>query len=69
MNYEKSLNELKLYLKIIKEIPNETVWNRYAQSQEILSSKSLEYKYGSKFNKMCRELIKETNKESRVNKI
>lgn len=58
-NYDRSLEELKLYLKIVKKIPNERQWNKYAVIQNVLSSKSLEYEYGGNFNNMCRKLIKE----------
>lgn len=57
-NYEKSLIKLKMYLKVINEIPSEYQWNRYAVVEGLLSSKSIEYGYGNYFNKMCRELIK-----------
>lgn len=61
MEIKKSLDELRLYLKIVKQIPNETTWNKYAKTQGLLCSKSIEYKYGKKFNKMCRELYKNKN--------
>ena len=58
INYEKSLDELKKYLKRDKKIPSEKRWNRYAYENNLLSSKTLEYLYGLRFNKMCRKLIK-----------
>lgn len=58
INYEKSLDELKKYLKTEKKIPSEKRWNRYAYENNLLSSKTLEYLYGLRFNKMCRKLIK-----------
>ena len=58
INYEKSLDELKKYLKREKKIPSEKRWNRYAYENNLLSSKTLEYLYGLRFNKMCRKLIK-----------
>ena len=62
--YEKSLKELKLYMKVIKKIPSEKQWNRYALSEKLLSSKSIEYGYGLRFNQMCRNLSKEINEKS-----
>ena len=61
--YDKSLEELKLYLKVLNIIPNERDWNRYAKEENVLSSKTLEYFYGENFNKMCRKLIKEVRKK------
>lgn len=58
INYEKSLDELKKYLKREKKIPSEKRWNKYAYENNLLSSKTLEYLYGLRFNKMCRKLIK-----------
>lgn len=58
--YEKSMEELKLYLKVTKIIPSESQWNHYAMEEKLLSSKSLEYLAGMKFNKMCRKLIKKS---------
>ena len=58
INYEKSLEEIKKYLKREKKIPSEKRWNRYAYENNLLSSKTLEYLYGLRFNKMCRKLIK-----------
>lgn len=66
--YSRSLEELKLYLKIINEIPNERMWNKYAKEEKCLSSKSLEYCYGENFNKMCRKLIKEVRAEKKNGK-
>lgn len=61
--YERSLEYLKLYLKVTKTIPNEKEWNKYALLEQLLSSKSLEFLYGCKFNVMCRKLIKKANKD------
>lgn len=61
-NYDKSFQELKNYLKTTNSIPSEQKWNKYCIEQNLLSSKSMEYMYGKKFNKMCRELIKEVHK-------
>ena len=56
--YEKSLEELKKYLRETNKIPSEKKWNHYAVENKLLSSKSIEYIYGGKFNKMCRKLIR-----------
>ena len=61
--YEKSLKELKKYLKMNNIIPSGKVWNKYCLENELLCSKSLEYMYGEGFNRMCRNLIKEVRKE------
>ena len=58
INYEKSQDKKKKYLKREKKIPSEKRWNRYAYENNLLSSKTLEYLYGLRFNKMCRKLIK-----------
>ena len=60
--YNKSFEELKNYIRIKNDIPSEQEWNKYCVEQNLLCSKSLEYRYGKKFNKMCRELIKEIHK-------
>lgn len=61
-DYEKSMEALKLYLKVTKEIPSESQWNNYAKQERLLSSKSLEYLSSTKFNRMCRKLIKRKSK-------
>ena len=45
-------------MKIIKAIPSEKQWNNYAKEEKLLSSKSMEYFSGIKFNRMCRKMIK-----------
>lgn len=62
--YEESLDALKVYLSVVKVIPTEKEWNHYAREQNLLSSKSLEYYYGSRFNQMCKKLIKKRKKRS-----
>lgn len=64
INYEKSLDELKKYLKKEKKIPSEKVWNRYAYENNLLSSKTMEYLYGLRFNKMCREINRKKKKQN-----
>lgn len=61
-NYKNSINGLKLYLKVVKEIPSEKQWNKYAKTEKLLSSKSLSYLCGAKFNKICSAIIKKSNK-------
>lgn len=63
--YEKSIVALYLYIKITNNIPSETQWNNYAIQEKLLSSKSLEYYRGIKFNKMCRQMIKQKNIKSK----
>lgn len=62
--YEHSLEELIKYIKKEKRIPSEKVWNRYAYEKNLLSSKTLEYLYGLRFNKMCRELNRKKKKQN-----
>ena len=57
-HYERSVEVLKLYMKITKQRPSERQWNKYARIENLLSRKSIEYLSGIKFNKMCRKLIK-----------
>lgn len=64
INYEKSFDELKRYLKKEKKIPSEKVWNRYAYENGLLSSKTMEYVYGVRFNKMCREMNRKKKKQN-----
>lgn len=61
--YEKSLNELKKYIKDRKKIPSESKWNKYAETNKLLSSKSIQYGYGKEFHKMCKEILKEIKKQ------
>ena len=61
----KSLEILKQYLKTYKQIPSEKTWNKIAVESNCLSSKTIQYISGFKFNKLCRNLIKETNKENK----
>lgn len=56
--YIKSMDALKLYIKVTKRVPSEEQWNNYAVQEKFLSSKSLEYYNGIKFNKLCRKIIK-----------
>ncbi len=56
--YKKSISELELYMKVTNEIPSEKNWNNYAKEEKLLSSKSMEYFSGIKFNKMCRKMKK-----------
>ena len=56
--YSRSMENLIAYLKIIKEIPSEKEWNRYAKIENVLSSKTLGYYNETTFNKLCKKLIK-----------
>ena len=59
--YEKSINMLKNHLKEENRVISEKEWNNYAVEENLLSSKTIAYLYGSKFNKMCRKLIRKKN--------
>ncbi len=61
--YEESIKALKEYLKEIREIPNEQMWNTLAIQCGYLSSKSIGYLSSCGFNKLCRNLMKEINQE------
>lgn len=56
--YEKSIKALQLYIKVIKNLPSGEQWNNYAVQERLLSSKSMEYYSGIKFNKLCRKIMK-----------
>lgn len=56
--YEKNMEALRLYIKVVKNVPSEYQWNKYAIQEKLLSSKTIEYYSGKKFNKLCREIIK-----------
>lgn len=56
--YAEGIEKLKLYIKITNTIPSEKAWNSYAMQENLLSSKSLEYFNGTKFNKLCRKIMK-----------
>lgn len=59
--YKESMDSLRLYIKITKTIPSETQWNNYAVQEKLLSSKSIEYYSGYKFNRLCRKIMKYKN--------
>lgn len=56
--YEKSIQALQLYIKVVKNVPSEYQWNKYAIQEKLLCSKSIEYYSGKKFNKLCRKIMK-----------
>jgi len=61
--YEESIIGLKEYIRETREIPNGQKWNAYAMKFGYLSSKSIGFFSPCGFNKLCRNLIKEVNKE------
>lgn len=63
--YKESMEALQLYMKTVKNIPSELDWNNYAVQEKLLSSKSIEYYSNTKFNKLCRKIIKEINKKQK----
>lgn len=56
--YEKSLNELQLYIYVTKCIPSEKQWNYYAYGEKLLSSQTIEFYSGINFKKLCRKIQK-----------
>ena len=56
--YDQSIQALQLYMNITKLIPSEKEWNRFAMEEKLLSSQSIQYLSQSRFNKLCRKLIK-----------
>lgn len=61
--YEESIIGLKEYIKEIREVPNGQMWNAHAIQFGYLSSKSIGFLSPCGFNKLCRNLLKEINKE------
>lgn len=57
--YNKSIMALTEYIKQIEVNPNESLWNKYAVSNNYLSAESIGYIYGDGFNKLCKEIRKE----------
>lgn len=63
INYDKSFDELIKYMKKEKKIPSEKAWNRFAYDNNLLSSKTMEYIYGLRFNIMCKEIKSKKKKQ------
>lgn len=63
--YKYSLDALEVYLSVTKSIPSEKEWNHYAYEQNLLSSKTLQFFYGKRFNLMCKNLIKKKRRSSK----
>ena len=54
--YRKTVDALKQYIKENKKIPTEKVWNKIAAEKELLTSQTLSYLSGTKFQNLCEEL-------------
>ena len=54
--YEKSISGLQKYFKIYKRIPGIEEWNKYAYENNYLSSESIRYISGLKFQRWCRKI-------------
>ena len=54
--YKKTVDALKQYIKENKKIPTEKVWNKIAAEKELLTSQTLSYLSGTKFQNLCEEL-------------
>ncbi len=60
--YKKTVDALKQYIKENKKIPTEKVWNKIAAEKELLTSQTLSYLSGTKFQNLCEELNQNTQK-------
>ena len=63
--YDESIYALIEYMKNNEKNPSEKRWDKIAISNEYLSSKTIGYVSGIGFNKLCRNLRKQINKEKR----
>ena len=63
--YDESIYALIEYMKNNEKNPSEKKWDQIAISNEYLSSKTIGYVSGIGFNKLCRNLRKQINKEKR----
>lgn len=63
--YEESIYALIEYMKNNEKNPNEKEWDKFAVCRRYLSSKTIGYIYGKGFNKLCRNLRKQINKNKR----
>lgn len=63
--YEKSIYALVEYMKNNEKNPSEKSWDEIAICNKYLSSKTIGYLSGRGFNKLCRNLRKEINKDKR----
>ena len=60
--YKKTVDALKQYIKENKKIPTEKAWNKIAAEKELLTSQTLSYLSGTKFQNLCEELNSNTQK-------
>ncbi len=69
--YEISIVGLQKYFKIYKRIPAIEEWNKYAHKNNYLSSESIRYISGLKFQKWCRNIKRQfrQSKYSNINKL
>lgn len=63
--YEESIYALIQYMKNNDKNPSEKRWDKKAIDEKYLSSKTIGYLSGMGFNKLCRKLRKQINKNKR----
>lgn len=63
--YEVTIDALIQYMKSNEKNPSEKKWDKLAIENQYLSSKTIGYISGVGFNKFCRNLRKQINKDKR----
>lgn len=63
--YYETMYALVQYMKNNEKNPSESRWNEIAIKEKYLSSKTIGYVSGIGFNKLCRNLRKEINRNKR----
>lgn len=63
--YNKTIYALIQHMKNNEKNPSEKKWDKIAIEEQYLSSKTLGYISGMGFNKFCKKLRKQINKEKR----
>ncbi len=63
--YEESMDALIHYMENHEINPSENRWDKYAVCNKYLSSKTIGYLSGIRFNTLCRKMRKELNKRKR----
>ena len=63
--YDVTIYALIQYMKKNEKNPSEKSWDRIATKDKYLSSKTIGYISGLGFNKLCRNLRKQINKDKR----
>lgn len=61
--YRKSIDALKEYIKRENKTITEVEWNRLAFRNNYLSSETIGYLSNIKFNKLCKNILKDLKKK------